>query len=291
MTSLPTKNSTNETSTPAKSPFDAWTKPFVSPIVGNPNFLNNTGSKNLSVPGERKISLSSIGSGASEFSFNTKTDSSFGSKENTPTGSSVNKFSFNPKKVALTDNKGDTPVASPMTGNSNAVKFSFNPKRGASSSKTKVSAVTKEGVQEFTIDKPRIKRPNISFPEPISIEAKTRKENEKVLFSTRCRLYRFMPNSEAKERGKGELKILKDPATGKVRCLMRSEDLLNVYANFAISSGFVTNNTKHGDSVLSWACRDYSNTPNGEDMTLICRFKDAETAKKFEITAKLSTFS
>lgn len=73
------------------------------------------------------------------------------------------------------------------------------------------------------------------------------------MFSARCRLYRFA-NGEVKERGTGDLKLLKNRNSGKMRCVMRREQVLKLCANFSIPSGFAVNNTKRGENVLTWAC-------------------------------------
>lgn len=76
-----------------------------------------------------------------------------------------------------------------------------------------------------------------------------------MLFSASVDLYRFVSGSGAKKRGSGEIKILKNVETGKFRCVMRREQILNVCANFAISPGFEVLSTKMGDNVLSWLCK------------------------------------
>ncbi|KAI6183355.1 hypothetical protein M3Y97_00480500 [Aphelenchoides bicaudatus] len=135
----------------------------------------------------------------------------------------------------------------------------------------------------FAPDDAQFKRPDIALPD--LIEAKTGEDDGEVIFSARCRLYRFLPGNEVKEHGTGDIKLLKARATGKIRCVMRREQVLKVCANFAVQPGFVINTTKRGDNVLTWACKDYSEDSNGEDMTLVCRFKDVATANQFkEIT-------
>ncbi|KAI6183422.1 hypothetical protein M3Y97_00487700 [Aphelenchoides bicaudatus] len=147
------------------------------------------------------------------------------------------------------------------------------------------AAADETAPEEFAPDDTQFKRPDIALPD--LVEVKTGEENEEVMFNARCRLYRYL-NGEVKERGTGDLKLLKNRETGKMRCVMRREQVLKLCANFSIpSTGFTVNNTKRGENVLTWACNDFSDSdkPEGEPMTLICRFKDVETAKKFkEIT-------
>jgi hypothetical protein len=76
---------------------------------------------------------------------------------------------------------------------------------------------------------------------------------QETLFNARCRLYRFS-NGEVKERGTGDLKLLKNRETGKMRCVMRREQVLKLCANFPVPPGFTVSNTKRGENVLTWAC-------------------------------------
>jgi len=64
-------------------------------------------------------------------------------------------------------------------------------------------------------------------------EHKTLEEDEEVTFVARAILYRF-ENKEWKERGRGDLKLLKHKQTGKVRLLMRREKIFKICANHYI---------------------------------------------------------
>lgn len=54
------------------------------------------------------------------------------------------------------------------------------------------------------------------IPLPDIVEVKTGEENEEVLYTQRAKLYRFT-EGEWKERGLGDVKLLKDASTGKLR--------------------------------------------------------------------------
>jgi len=136
--------------------------------------------------------------------------------------------------------------------------------------------------QSFVPDDSQFRRPTI--PMPGLVETKSGEENEDVLFLARCRLYRFLPGGNVIERGTGDIKLLKHRGTGKTRCVMRPETGLTLCANFGVLPGFTVKNMKSGENVLTWACHDYSDPafPDGENTTLICRFKDVGTAMNFK---------
>ena len=76
--------------------------------------------------------------------------------------------------------------------------------------------------QEEEIDNYPDFKPIIPLPE--EVEVKTGEEGEDVLFDQRGKLFRFV-DSEWKERGVGQLKLLQDPTTKKVRLIMRRDQV------------------------------------------------------------------
>lgn len=65
-------------------------------------------------------------------------------------------------------------------------------------------------------------------PLPEKIEVKTGEEDEKVLLENRAKLYRFV-DGEWKERGKGVCKILEHKESGRIRLLMRRDQVCAVH--------------------------------------------------------------
>ncbi|PKI85141.1 hypothetical protein MVES_001107 [Malassezia vespertilionis] len=68
------------------------------------------------------------------------------------------------------------------------------------------------------------------------VEVKTNEEDEEAMFKIRAKLFRFDKESkEWKERGTGDVRLLKHKDTGKIRLVMRRDKTLKVCANhFAI---------------------------------------------------------
>ena len=60
---------------------------------------------------------------------------------------------------------------------------------------------------------------------------KTGEEDEDLIFLTRSKLFRFREN-QWKERGAGDLKLLRNKSTNKIRVLMRQDKTLKIVANF-----------------------------------------------------------
>ncbi|OXB51917.1 hypothetical protein ASZ78_012662, partial [Callipepla squamata] len=74
-------------------------------------------------------------------------------------------------------------------------------------------------------------------PLPDKTEVKTGEEDEEEFFCNRAKLFRFDAESkEWKERGVGNVKILKHKASGKFRLLMRRDQVLKICANHYINS-------------------------------------------------------
>lgn len=74
--------------------------------------------------------------------------------------------------------------------------------------------------------------PNVAFepvvPLPELVEVTTGEEDENVLFSDRSFLYRYdQATKEWKEKGRGDMKILQHKTSGRVRLLMRREQVNN----------------------------------------------------------------
>lgn len=75
------------------------------------------------------------------------------------------------------------------------------------------------------------------------VEVKTHEEDEDVEFKIRAKLFRFdKEGKEWKERGTGDVRLLKHKETKKVRLVMRRDKTLKVCANHfgMYQCGFLT---------------------------------------------------
>ena len=66
------------------------------------------------------------------------------------------------------------------------------------------------------------------------VEVKSGEEDEELIFKMRARLYRWR-DPEWKERGTGELKLLRHKQTKRIRCVLRQDKTLKAVANFIVA--------------------------------------------------------
>ncbi|XP_045529661.1 E3 SUMO-protein ligase RanBP2 [Pieris brassicae] len=117
------------------------------------------------------------------------------------------------------------------------------------------------------------------IPLPAEVKVTTGEENETSIFSARAKLFRFV-DKQWKERGIGEMKLLKHNVTGKVRVLMRREQVHKICANHIIVPEMEIKPMKNEAKAYFWVANDFAE----ESLILekFCiRFKTADTAKEF----------
>ena len=124
------------------------------------------------------------------------------------------------------------------------------------------------------------------------VEVKTNEEDEDVQFKIRAKLFRFDKESkEWKERGTGDVRILKHKETKKVRLVMRRDKTLKVCANHycTCSASYppVTRDLKLQPNVgsdRSWVYNVTADVSDGEPAaeTLAIRFANSENAELFK---------
>ncbi|MBW0488212.1 hypothetical protein O181_027927, partial [Austropuccinia psidii MF-1] len=116
-----------------------------------------------------------------------------------------------------------------------------------------------------------------------AVETKTHEEQEDVFFKLRAKLFRFDKElGEWKERGTGDLKLLKHQTSKKIRLVMRRDKTLKVCANHYITSDMTLAPNVGSDRswVYNVAADVSEDVPRAE--TLAIRFGSSENANKFK---------
>ncbi|XP_041643631.1 ran-specific GTPase-activating protein [Cheilinus undulatus] len=123
--------------------------------------------------------------------------------------------------------------------------------------------------------------PIVSLPEQ---DVKTLEEDEEELFKMRAKLYRFASENdppEWKERGTGDIKLLKHKEKGTIRVLMRRDRTLKICANHHIIPSMELKPNAGSDRAWVWnTLADYADESPKPEL-LAVRFLNAENAQKF----------
>ncbi|XP_034547244.1 ran-specific GTPase-activating protein [Notolabrus celidotus] len=123
--------------------------------------------------------------------------------------------------------------------------------------------------------------PIVSLPEQ---DVKTLEEDEEELFKMRAKLYRFASENdppEWKERGTGDIKLLKHKEKGTIRVLMRRDRTLKICANHHIVPTMELKPNAGSDRAWVWnTLADYADESPKPEL-LAVRFLNAENAQKF----------
>ncbi|KAK7485488.1 hypothetical protein BaRGS_00023298 [Batillaria attramentaria] len=116
---------------------------------------------------------------------------------------------------------------------------------------------------------------------PDKVQVVTGEENETILFENRAKLYRFV-GGEWKERGLGVFKILQHKETGRIRVLMRRDQVLKICCNHYITPELDLKPMPRSDGkAWIWYAMDFSES-EGKMEQLAIRFRDAEIANNFK---------
>jgi len=123
--------------------------------------------------------------------------------------------------------------------------------------------------------------PIVSLPE---VEVKTGEDGEVEIFKRRAKLYRYASECEPpewKERGTGDVRIMKKEEAKSARILMRREKTLKVCANHHITPWM--DMKPNCDSKKAWVWKTQADFADEEPKqeTLAIKFGNEENAKKF----------
>ena len=126
-------------------------------------------------------------------------------------------------------------------------------------------------------------KPIVKLPETYNYQSG--EENAEVLFNERAKLFRYdSKTKQFKERGIGNIKILKYLDTGRIRILMRREQILKLCCNHYIAAGMKIDNHLGNEKALIWhTSADYSESIGTQEQFVV-RFKLPATADKFKKT-------
>ncbi|XP_067889893.1 E3 SUMO-protein ligase RanBP2 isoform X2 [Heterodontus francisci] len=120
------------------------------------------------------------------------------------------------------------------------------------------------------------------IPLPDKVDVKTGEEDEELLFSNRAKLFRFdTETKEWKERGIGHVKLLQHRMSGKIRLLMRRDQVFKICANHYITADMKLKPNAGSDKSWVWCALDYSDEmPKHEQLAV--RFKTTDEAALFK---------
>lgn len=227
---------------------------------------------------------------------------SFGMPQNSGEKSSPPTFSFGSPAVAPSTSGGpfaalDLTVALPKVEEHNpksgGFTFSLQPPAAAAAppSTTPVKkGVTEEEDEVAPCDQSQLNFTPILDHLPEKVETRTGEEDEEVAFEARAKLFRF-DNGAWKERGLGQLKLLRSPETNRVRVVMRREQVHKVCCNHLITDAMELKplGGASGGAVKPWVwwAVDFSEMeevgPEGRKEMFSVRFKTQEESDAFYV--------
>lgn len=223
---------------------------------------------------------------------------SFGQTTVTPTsGFLFGTASVPASKNSDTDNDAGKPAIEKPT-----FDFVFKPKSPGKAKSPNVSGIS--GLENISEDETVEEEENTTYyapviPLPDKIEVKTGEEDEDVLYCHRAKLFRFK-DSEWKERGLGDVKILKHKTTGKLRffisiililihyallqcyyfrVVMRREQILKICLNHVLNNEIEYK--RKDPKSWSFVAIDFSEGEQDVNQFSI-RFKNEEVAEEFK---------
>ena len=216
------------------------------------------------------------------------------------TGPTLEWDNYDLREEALDDSADTSVYASPLAsspvrknlfrfGDQSTDGFNFSFQPGVSPAKSPAK-INQSGVSVGTDDEQDTSQeeerdgqyfePVVPLPDLVDIS--TGEENEQVLFSHRAKLYRYVKDlNQWKERGIGDLKILQNYDTKRVRLIMRRDQVLKLCANHWISSSMNLEPMKGSEKSWIWSAFDFSEG-EGKVEQLAVRFKLQDTAKTFK---------
>jgi len=110
----------------------------------------------------------------------------------------------------------------------------------------------------------------------------TGEENEEAIFKMRAKLFRFDSQGQQwKERGTGDVRLMRHKETTKVRLLMRREKTLKICMNHYVNTDVKLQENVGSDRSWVWNAIDYAEGERDE-CVLAIRFKNTDEAQEFK---------
>ncbi|XP_070831373.1 E3 SUMO-protein ligase RanBP2 isoform X2 [Chaetodon trifascialis] len=216
------------------------------------------------------------------------------------TGPTLEWDNYDLREEALDDTADSSVYASPIASSplrknlfrfgesTGGFSFSFQPGISPSKSPAKLNqsraSVGTDDEQDVNQDEERDGQyfePVVPLPDLVEIS--TGEENEQVVFSHRAKLYRYDKElGQWKERGIGDLKILQNYETKRVRLIMRRDQVLKICANHWITSAMKLEPMKGAEKAWVWSALDFAEVGESNIEQLAVRFKLQDTANTFK---------
>ncbi|KAL1592661.1 Ran GTPase binding protein Sbp1 [Paraconiothyrium brasiliense] len=136
-------------------------------------------------------------------------------------------------------------------------------------------------------ENPENEEPDVDFQPVVhlteKVDTKTNEELEEQTFKMRAKLFKFDRDSrEWKERGTGDVRLLKHKENGKTRLVMRRDKTLKVCANHYVVPDMKLSPNVGSDRSWVWNAAADVSEGEPEAQTLAIRFANSENANAFK---------
>ncbi|TKA76460.1 Ran-specific GTPase-activating protein 1 [Friedmanniomyces simplex] len=179
--------------------------------------------------------------------------------------------------------KEPKPVDDAENDRSGSAKAQADKAKAAEGTSTAPATTTADGDDE----KAEEEEADVHF-EPVvhlteKVDTKTNEELEEQAFKMRAKLFKFDRESrEWKERGTGDVRLLKHKENGKTRLVMRRDKTLKVCANHYVVPDMKLSPNVGSDRSWVWNAAADVSEGEPEAQTLAIRFANSENANMFK---------
>ncbi|KAI4627120.1 uncharacterized protein J4E87_004462 [Alternaria ethzedia] len=197
------------------------------------------------------------------------------------------------KPETTTESKDDKPITEKATEAAAAVKDNVFSMFGGGPAKVKkeeaddVDEPSGASKPKGEDEDPENEEPDVDFQPVVhlteKVDTKTNEELEEQVFKMRAKLFKFDRESrEWKERGTGDVRLLKHKENGKTRLVMRRDKTLKVCANHYVVPDMKLSPNVGSDRSWVWNAAADVSEGEPEAQTLAIRFANSENANQFK---------